>query len=262
MCICGRERRVYASDGTDKAWAILEPLIPAARKGGTTAGDRATRNREWHLVCTAQWMSPLVYCHMICRTGARCISLSASGNRLASGNRSTPPCEATCASALVVIPNQVRLFSIANRSKPVQFVAISVATMAGKKIRGRKRHLLVDTQGLLMSVKVLEASLGDREGGCELLVPLIGKLPRLQVIWVDSGYAGDPFKQWVQQHLGVRLELVKHRWTGLRGVWAPEGAPIDWDKILPKGFHLLRRQMGSGTHECLDHAPSSVVPRF
>src|SRR6266851_9095539 len=72
----------------------------------------------------------------------------------------------------------------------------------GKKILGRKRHLLVDTQGLLMSVKVLEASLGDREGGRELLLALVGTLPRLQVIWVDSGYAGEPFSNGSRNTLG------------------------------------------------------------
>jgi len=121
-------------------------------------------------------------------------------------------------------------------------VAISVGTTAEKKIRGRKRHLLVDTQGLVISVKVLAADISDREGGRELLLPLVGKLPRLQVIWADSGYAGSPFTQWVKQFLGVRLEIVNHPWTGIRGVWAPEGAQIDWDKIMPKGFHVLPRR--------------------
>jgi transposase len=119
---------------------------------------------------------------------------------------------------------------------------MSAATTQEKKIQGRKRHLLVDTQGLLMSVKVLTADLGDREGGKVLLTPLAGHLPRLQVIWADSGYAG-PFENWVKEHLdGVRLEIVKHPWTGLRGVWAKEGAVIDWDTIMPKGFHVLPRR--------------------
>ncbi|MEO9030671.1 MAG: transposase [Ktedonobacteraceae bacterium] len=107
---------------------------------------------------------------------------------------------------------------------------------------GRKRFLLVDTQGLLMSVKVLTAHIGERDGGRELLLPLKGSLPRLQVIWADSGYDGMPFEQWVKEHLGVRLEMVNHPWTGLRGVWAKEGAVIDWDKIMPKGFHVLPRR--------------------
>ena len=73
-----------------------------------------------------------------------------------------------------------------------------------------------------------------------LLTALVGKLPRLQVIWGDSGYAGEPFERWVKDHLGVRFEIVKHPWTGLRGVWAPEGAIIDWDTIMPRGFHVLK----------------------
>jgi transposase len=80
-------------------------------------------------------------------------------------------------------------------------------TTAEKKIQGRKRHLLVDTQGLLNSVKVLAADIADREGGKELLLPLVGKLPRLQLIWADSGYTGEPFKQWVKEHLGVRRRV-------------------------------------------------------
>ncbi len=153
-----------------------------------------------------------------------------------------PPSDGRFASVLGVIPNRVQPFSTVNPSKPALCVVISAGTMGGKKILGRKRHLLVDTQGLLMSVKVLEASLGDREGGKEVLLPLAGKLPRLQVIWVDSGYAGEPFKQWVKEHLGIRLEIVNHPWTGMRGAWAPEGATIDWDKIMPKGFHILPRR--------------------
>jgi putative transposase len=112
----------------------------------------------------------------------------------------------------------------------------------GKKILGRKRHLLVDTQGLLMSVKVLAADLGDRDGGKVLLLPLIGKLPRLQVIWADSGYNSDPFKQWVKEYLDVRLDIVNHPWTGIRAVWVKEGEEVDWDKIIPKGFHILPKR--------------------
>ena len=112
----------------------------------------------------------------------------------------------------------------------------------GKKIQGRKRHLLVDTLGLLLKVKVLAADISDREGAKVLLGLLVGKLPRLQLIWADTGYDGKPLRQWIKDHLGVRLDIVKHRWTGMRGVWAPEGTEIDWEKIIPKGFHVLKRR--------------------
>jgi transposase len=113
----------------------------------------------------------------------------------------------------------------------------------------------VDTQGLLISAKVLAADIGDREGGKELLLPLVGQLPRLELIWADSGYSGSPFSHWVQAALGVRLEIVNHPWTGMRSVWAPEGAQIDWDKILPKGFHVLpRRWVIERTNAWITHA--------
>ncbi len=55
--------------------------------------------------------------------------------------------------------------------------------MGQKKIWGRKRHLLVDTQGLVISAKVLAADITDRAGAKVLLTALIGKLPRLLLIW-------------------------------------------------------------------------------
>ena len=111
----------------------------------------------------------------------------------------------------------------------------------GKKIQGRKRHLLVDTQGLVICAKVLAADITDRDGGKVLLSPLVGKLPRLLLIWADSGYEGK-FESWVKEQLGVDLEIVKHPWTGIRGTWAPVGVKVDWDKIIPKGFHVLPRR--------------------
>ncbi len=147
-----------------------------------------------------------------------------------------------CASAWDAIPNRVRPFSTVNRLKAVLFVAMSVATTQQKKFRAENGNGTVDTQGLLLCVKVLAADIRDRAGGKVLLQPLAGKMPRLQVIWGDSGYAGDPFEQWVKHHLGVRLEIVKHPWTGLRGVWVKEGMEVDWDKIMPPGFHVLKRR--------------------
>lgn len=58
----------------------------------------------------------------------------------------------------------------------------------GKKVKGRKRHLLVDTQGLVFKVKVQAANLADADGAMRLLAGLPKGFPRLQHLWVDGGY--------------------------------------------------------------------------
>jgi putative transposase len=112
----------------------------------------------------------------------------------------------------------------------------------GKKVKGRKRHLLVDTNGLILHVLVHEANIQDARGGKLLLAPLKGIFPRLKLIWADSGYKKEGFCEWVKAELGWEVEVVEHPWSGLRGVWAPKDAVIDWDKIRPKGFHVLKRR--------------------
>jgi hypothetical protein len=76
-----------------------------------------------------------------------------------------PPCGDNCAWLWAEKPNRVRRSWIVNRSKPVLSVAMSGGTTGGKKIHGRKRHLLVDTLGLLILVKVLAANIRDPRRG-------------------------------------------------------------------------------------------------
>ncbi len=75
---------------------------------------------------------------------------------------------------------------------------------------GRKRHLLVDTQGLLLEVVVHPASVQERAGGEALLArakarPSCGRLAK---VWADGGYDGEPFRGWVREHCGWELEVV------------------------------------------------------
>ena len=109
----------------------------------------------------------------------------------------------------------------------------------GKKVKGRKRHLLVDTTGLILHALVHEANIQDYCGGKHLLAPLKGVFPRLKLIWADSSYKKEGFGEWVKAELGWDVEIVDHSWSGLRGVWAPKDAVIDWEKIRPSGFHVL-----------------------
>jgi putative transposase len=79
---------------------------------------------------------------------------------------------------------------------------------AGKKIKGRKRHILVDTMGLLLLVVVHVASIQDRDGARLLLAKAKGLYGRLRLIWADGGYAGKLIG-WVQATCGWMLEIIK-----------------------------------------------------
>ena len=120
----------------------------------------------------------------------------------------------------------------------------------GKKVRGRKRHLLVDTEGLVLRVKVHSAKLPDQDGIKLLLKAARQCHPRLSHLWVDAGYQGRG-KEWVEQELGLSVEVV-HRtpkptsekiariWAQ---EWAKEGREIDWQRLLPRrGFEVLPRR--------------------
>jgi putative transposase len=93
---------------------------------------------------------------------------------------------------------------------------------AGKKVNGRKRHIVVDTMGLLLTVVVHVASIQDRDGAKLVFMQSLGRFPRLKLIWADGGYAGK-LVEWVEAFGTWILEIVKR----------PDGA---------KGFVLLKRR--------------------
>lgn len=79
---------------------------------------------------------------------------------------------------------------------------------AGKKVNGRKRHLLVDVLGLVLMVVVHAANLQDREGARLVLEKVKGRFPRLRLIWADGGYAGK-LVEWVKTACRFLLEIVE-----------------------------------------------------
>src|ERR671933_288332 len=80
----------------------------------------------------------------------------------------------------------------------------------GKKIEGRKRHLLVDTEGFVLEVQVHSAKVLDQEGLKPLLERAEEQFLRLQYLWLDSAYRGkDKGKGWVEKSLGWTVELVE-----------------------------------------------------
>jgi putative transposase len=86
---------------------------------------------------------------------------------------------------------------------------------AGKKVNGRKRHVLVDTLGLLLAVVVLPGNIQDRDGAKVLLAKVRKRLPRLRLIWADGAYAGE-LVGWVKRTCGWILQTVL-RPVGIKG---------------------------------------------
>src|SRR5262249_42013569 len=111
-----------------------------------------------------------------------------------------------------------------------------------KKINGRKRHLIVDTLGLVLKAVVHPADIQDRAAVPLLLDGIGAKLPRLEHVWVDQGYTGSG-KRWIEEQLGWSVEVVQHPRTWGRGFIGvpdpsmPYGVRIEYLTVrAPRGF--------------------------
>jgi putative transposase len=122
----------------------------------------------------------------------------------------------------------------------------------GKMVKGRKRHLLVDTEGLVLKTTVHSAKVMDYEGIKTLLEGAEQKFPRLSHLWLDAGYRGEgKGADWVRKTLGWTVDLVERpkkpapekvmmAWAR---EWAKEGVSVDWHGLLPpEGFVVLPRR--------------------
>ena len=77
------------------------------------------------------------------------------------------------------------------------------SNFAGKKIKGKKRHILVDTQGLLIHAIVHGAEIQDRDGGALLMATLFGAFPFLLKLYADGGYQGPEFQAAVKRTISA-----------------------------------------------------------
>ena len=120
-----------------------------------------------------------------------------------------------------------------------------------KKIRGRKRHLLVDTEGLVLKAEVHSAKVPEQDGLKLLLESARSGLSRLKHLWLDAGYEGRG-KRWAEEVLGLSVEVVrkppKPVPEKVAKVWAEEwakseGKKLDWQKLMPpRGYVALPRR--------------------
>jgi putative transposase len=115
----------------------------------------------------------------------------------------------------------------------------------GKLIQGRKRFILVDTLGLLISVLVINANCSEQKGGM-FVVPEADEaaLKAMQLIWVDQGYQGENFAHVIEQLCGAKVEVVKRSEEGfviLPRRWVVERT-FGWlnqNRRLSKDYELL-----------------------
>ena len=219
----------YPTDLTDAQWQFLEPFLPPPHKMGRTRTDlRAVMNGllyltkggiPWRLLpkefppwqtvygCFRKWALD----HTLESLNAR-LRVQV---RVGAGKRSRPTAAILDSQSIKSDPH-----------------GGAVGYDAGKKIKGRKRHLLVDTLGLVLGIQVTPASTPEREGAEALLSRILPWFAWLRLIWVDGGYAENLFAHWVKTlRTQLRIEVVK-RSDDVRGF-----------KVLPRRW-IVERTFG------------------
>jgi putative transposase len=202
-------RTSYDTDLTDAEWESLVPLVPAVKSGGRPPKHRrreilngifyAVRSGgAWHLLPhdLPPWRTVYHYFWLWRRTGVwPQIHDTLREQVRGAADRNTNP------SAAILDSQSIRT----SEAGGVR------GDDGGKKIRGRKRHILVDTLGLLLLVVVTAANVQDRNGAQLLLSPLAQQFRRLRRIGADGAYAGE-LESWtrdLRQWGKVRLEMVR-----------------------------------------------------
>ena len=225
-------RRPHPSDLSDAEWAILEPLLLSPRGPGRPPKWPARRvagavfyllrsGCAWRMLPREYPPWPTVYYHF--RRWHREGTLAVAHDLLrgevrAREGRSRDP------SAAVVDSQAVKTTGVGGTERGYD---------GAKRLSGRKRHLLVDTTGLVLAADVHSAGLHDRDGGRRLLsAGLRERLLRLELVWADGAYAGR-FREWAQEERGLHVEIAYRPDRQKRRYGLEEG---------PRGFRVIPRR--------------------
>ena len=238
----GMKSRRYPTDLSDAEWSLLEPHLPAPKRRGRprVRSPRAVLNAVFYISKTGcQW-------RMLPHELEALNHVMRERLRVRLGRDPQP-------SAGIVDSQSVKTTGVGGEQRGFD---------GGKKVRGRKRHLLVDTEGLVVEARVHSAKVPDQDGIRRLLEPACSRLPRLSYLWVDAGYRGRG-KEWVERALDVEVEVVnrspKPPPEKVLRVWArewfKEGRKMDRNKLPTRpGFERLpRRWVAERTFAWISH---------
>ncbi len=217
----------YPSDLTDAQWAVLEPLIPPARAGGRPRKTDIRRVLDGifyltHEGCTWRalphdfppWKTVYNYFDAWKRDGTwdRIRDILRVRLRKAAGRPLSP-----------------RVACIDSQSVKTAYGGHEVGTDGGKKIRGRKRHIVVDTLGLLLAVVVTAANVDDAKAAQQLFAQMPSKdFYRLEEVQADNKYHSPKLDRWLRiHHRGYEIVVVsrqpgERRFVPLKSRWVVE----------------------------------------